>query len=274
MGGEPLVIRVPGKVILAGEHGAVRGGPALVLPLCSRFLELTWEENDSFGLAPGPFRESGELAFRKAASILGQPLPPRLFSVESQIPPRAGLGSSAALAAAVAQYLLPKAGFPELFPLALAIEDIFHGKSSGMDVAAVLSPGLIRFRRGEAPTEILSDWRPALTLHDTGLRSATKDCVEQVTKLAQPELDEKMADAVMSMEKAWSDRSLPSLAKSMEDATQCFAGWNLIPAPVSAQADKLRKAGALAVKPTGSGNGGYLLALWERAPAGSVLSVW
>lgn len=264
-------IRAHGKAILAGEHGAVRGFPAIVTPLLSRSLTLSFSPALEFSVAEGPFREPFTLAMKKAVELLERSLPAANFSLTSDIPPRAGLGSSASLSVAIARYLLPSATFGELFRIALSLEDIFHGKSSGIDVAATLSQGPILFQKGKEP-ETLSDWRPHLYLTDTGLRSSTKICVEQVAEMNRPDLDEKMAAAVAQMKAAFTARDLSLLATSMQGANACFAEWGLVPASAAAQADELKRKGALAVKPTGSGNGGFLLSLWDKPQ--NLLSLW
>jgi mevalonate kinase len=264
-------IRIYGKVILAGEHSAVRGFPAIVAPLFSRSLRLAFTPSNEFSVADGPFREPFTLAMKKAAEALNRPLPAQGFAITSDIPPRAGLGSSASLSVAIARYLLPGATFAELFQLALSLEDIFHGKSSGMDVAAALSPGPILFQKGTEPIA-LSEWRPHLYLTDTNLRSSTKACVEQVAQMNRPDLDEKMAAAVARMNSAFEARNLALLAESMNSAEACFSDWGLIPEPAKNQAAELRAQGALAVKPTGSGNGGFLLSLWDKPQ--DELSLW
>lgn len=269
--GATTSIRIHGKVILAGEHSAVRGHPAIVAPLFSRSLTLTFAPTEEFSVAEGPFREPFTLAMKKAVEILERPLPAMGFTVASDIPPRAGLGSSASLSVAIARFLLPEVPFQELFRLALHLEDIFHGKSSGMDVAAALSKGPILFQKGKEPIA-LNDWRPPLYLTDTNLRSSTKACVEQVVSLNRPDLDEKMASAVARMISAFGAHDLTLLAESMSAAEACFAEWGLIPESAAAQIRELKAQGALAVKPTGSGNGGFLLSLWEKPQ--NMLSIW
>lgn len=267
----PASIRIHGKAILAGEHSAVRGHPAIVAPLFSRSLTLTMAPAGEFSVTEGPFREPFSLAMKKAVEILGRALPSAKFTVASDIPPRAGLGSSASLSVAIARYLLPEAAFPDLFRLALSLEDIFHGKSSGMDVAAALNAGPILFQKGKDPVA-LSDWRPHLYLTDTNLRSSTKACVEQVMQMNRPDLDEKMASAVIEMKSAFETRNLSQLAQAINSAQECFAAWELIPASAAAQIRELKAQGALAVKPTGSGNGGFLLSLWAKPQ--TRLSLW
>jgi len=287
-------VRTHGKVILAGEHGVVRGGEALVFPLRSRSLTLSWgpspdgkyhvrsslspADPESPGGSPlgEPFRE----ALNRALDLTRFTTPHRGYRVqiESDIPVRAGLGSSAALSVAVVRFLAGEgASLAHPFALALELENIFHGKSSGIDVACVLSSVPIRYSRAAPPQDLRMAWRPRLFLLDTGLRSATKDCVMKVEAAGRKDLDERMGRAVAGAKSALqseqSDR-VTELAGALELAASCFEEWGLGPDPALRQQLKLR--GALAVKPTGSGGGGFLLTLWNQPPPGDLglIPVW
>jgi len=255
----------------------VRGRPALVAPLKSRHLRLTANQGPGNGIEmrPGPFRNAFLKTLEKGLSLTGKKLESRWeFGLESDIPPSAGLGSSAALSVAVARFLVPEG---ELFSLALELENIFHGTSSGIDVAAVISPEPILFSKGLAPSPVSPTWVPRFFLYDTGLRSSTKACVEKVSTLGRSDLDERMESAVATMQKALTtNEGLSALAASIETAASCFQEWDLIPPAVRRQIDYLKKAGALAVKPTGSGDGGFLLSLWENDPPAelNLISIW
>jgi mevalonate kinase len=254
------LIRVHGKVILAGEHAVVRGHPAIVLPLQSRSLELSWEESGAFEADATPLGDAFRAAMDTATEILGTQKPRLRFRLKSDIPLKAGLGSSAALSAAISRFLLPSGNYEQHFPLALEIENLFHGRSSGLDVASALLGEPIVFRRGEAPQAIPGGFHASLLyLSDTGLRSSTKDCVEKVSRLQRSEIDQRMQAAVEKI------LSGGSLAEALSEAASCFSDWGLVPASVAGQMRALEKAGALAVKPTGSGDGGFLLSLWPRA---------
>ena len=54
------------------------------------------------------------------------------------------------------------------------------------------------------------------------------------------------------------------LADAMNRAQTCFAEWGLMPPEAEAIAQGERDRGALAVKLTGAGNGGFLVALWPE----------
>jgi mevalonate kinase len=273
-------IVVHGKCILAGEHAVVRGAKAVVFPLKSRSLSLEWEykeTKDQLSCEENSLAEPFRKALSRALEIENTKLPPGHFHfhLKSDIPLRAGLGSSAALSVAVARFLATQnISKSELFPLALELENIFHGTSSGIDVAATLANSPILFARGEKPREIRTSWKPELFLHDTGLRSSTKLCVEKVTRQASSALDEKMAKAAeLAATALQNPNGQALLVQAMEEAADCFSAWNLIPDSVKELSENLKKRGALAVKPTGSGDGGFLLALWpDKAPEGLSIS--
>lgn len=269
-----------GKCILLGEHSVVRGGPALVFPLRSRKLNLSWRPaRPGAGLvsAPGEFHSPLTLALPALAKQSGLPhgLGDWEIRVESEIPTRAGLGSSAALSVALVRFASEAgAHFPDTFSAALALENLFHGRSSGIDVAASLSDGPIRFRRGEGPAPLELRWQPKLYLADTGLRSATKECVEKVERLGDATLDLRMTAAVERAEKALASTDKAAgcraLASAINEGAEVFALWSLVPEEVRRKMQTVREAGALAVKPTGSGDGGYLLSLWDCDPKAEV----
>lgn len=268
-----------GKCILLGEHSVVRGQPAVVLPLSSRSLSLTWENRggaDGVEADAGDFAPAFRAALAEALRLANVTLPAGTwhFTLSSDIPARAGMGSSAALSVAIARFFA-ELGFlgGDLFPFALSLENLFHGKSSGIDVAAVLHGQPIRFQAGVA-TPLPMAWRPHLFLSDTGLRSSTKACVEKVIALNRPDLDERHGRAAdLGIRALAAPYGQELLVEAMNEGLSCFREWDLVPALVEAQIEGLRKAGALAVKPTGSGNGGYLLSLWPEAPSLGLISV-
>jgi mevalonate kinase len=264
-------VRAHGKCILAGEHSVVRGGEALVIPLRSRSLEISWEEGGSgLEIVAGPLSVPFAAALERALRHLNSAVPSLglRVSLRSDIPMRAGLGSSAALAVATVRFLEALGlSCPNPFALALEIENHFHGTSSGIDVACALASSPIAFRRGQPPAELSLGWKPLLYLADTGLRSSTKECVEKVQKAERPDLDQRMSEAVRLAKAALAaidNEELERLGAALEAAGDVFREWGLFAGEDLAR--KLKEAGALAVKPTGSGGGGFLLSLWEKEP--------
>lgn len=272
-----------GKWILLGEHSVIRNFPALVFPLKTKKLRLRFSAD--FDSPPVTSTLGG--ACRRA--LIGAKrfydergksfhFPEGNFELKSSIPVSAGLGSSAALCVAIGRLLVHEgvAQETDLFELCRTMEDEFHGTSSGMDLAVILADRPLLFQRQASPQNVPLNWTPQIFLFDTGLRSSTQESVEKVSQRFQNEkevmekLDQTMAEAVLTALRALSldeERGKPLLIEAIHKGLECFESWDLIPTSVAAQMKELRDGGALAVKPTGSGAGGFLLSLWDQPPS-------
>lgn len=158
-----------GKLLLFGEHAAVYGHPAVGLGLPFVLHANIVLHRDPAGRAgPDTSQATGlvlagmsdEDADRlRAALRLAAEVEPSLsrvagsLSVSSEIPRGAGLGSSAALCAAISRALLApgkKSARPEkrVHLLAHAMEHAYHGTPSGIDTGLALFDGLALLRAG------------------------------------------------------------------------------------------------------------------------------
>lgn len=285
---------VPGKWILAGEHSVLRGGEAIVFPLMSRFLKLTYR--------PEPSVQSFELLGIQLAGQENQNLETVIRSVlvrafeklglrsneisgqlqfESCIRFGAGMGASATLCVSLTR-LFCELGYikqTEMYEFARDLENLFHGESSGVDVAVALGQQPMIFSRHEGFRTFSLEQKPFLYLSYTGVQGVTKECVEKVKSLLheQPEfgqkVDQQMFAAVEKFKssilaKESSVVNLDLWKQLMELAHGCFQQWGLVNPIVERHEQILKKSGALAVKLTGSGGGGYMLSLWETPPQG------
>ncbi len=272
-----------GKWILAGEHAVLRGHPALVFPLKDKALRLTYKKSNT----PLTLKYQGENAdtclpaiwkllhagFEKLGLDSDQ-LQGELHLI-NQIPIGAGLGASAALCVAITRWF--KTDFNaaiNLFKFAKSLEDTLHGQSSGLDIAgsAATEHG-IYFQAGEMQP-VTQTWEPHWQLSFSGESGVTSECIQQVEKLwkqnrRQAEcIDDAMAKSVTQAHAALRDpKHQTSLIEAIQSASQCFESWGLINQPLRKHMDELLAAGALAVKPTGSGQGGYVLSLWDNSPS-------
>lgn len=276
-------LKIFGKWVLAGEHTVLRGGVAIALPHPEFYLafNFTPTSSPSFNVTPP-----------KAASLLKElfkfsniPLPQGNFEIYNSIPLSAGLGSSAALCIALTRWMFQEnlLAHSDLFEHARKLENYFHGKSSGMDIAAILLQKPILFSMHEGAKPLSIQKLPHFTFHDTGLRSSTRDGIEKVEALqkSHPELcthsDKLMQNAALLCYEgllAYSaaeihnrpdtrKTSLKQLQTGMQKAQEAFQNWGLVPPQAKKLADDLLGQGALAVKITGAGGGGFLVALWE-----------
>ncbi len=277
--------RTYGKWILAGEHSVLRGCPALAFPLTSRFLDLEFDPN-SVNLDVDFRGEHGEelkLLFygviENAMSRLKvqEPLHGR-FILDNSLPIGAGLGASAALCGAVARWCQAQSwiGESDVFEFACRLEDLFHGESSGVDLAVSLTAKGIHFVRGGERIPLDIKWWPRLYLSYSGQRGMTAECVAKVKRLFDTDpvlagrLDLVMRQAVDLAEGALANsdeaEGFSELKHALDLGRECFERWELCGGDVQTHMRLLDEAGAVAVKPTGSGGGGYVLSLWKDDP--------
>jgi mevalonate kinase len=282
-----------GKWILTGEHTVLRGGEALVFPLLSKAFHLDFEigkvDDELEVFLDGDHGPEFKALFRAVLDkALGlKKVDPQtvrgVVNISSQIPAGAGLGASAALCVAITRWLQAEGlvAVSEAVEFARQLENIFHGESSGVDVAVVSAEKPLVYKRNQTPHIMSTAWRPNLAISYTGARGVTYDCVQKVKKLFEKnpslaeELDSQMkksverakaaffASSLNPGEKTQKDNDLSRLIESMNLALDCFQKWGLADGAVSDHISKLRSAGALALKPTGSGGGGYVLSLWQ-----------
>ncbi len=213
------VIRVPGKVIIAGEHAVVNGHSALAASV-NLYLTVTISPSNQFTISSETTGESETLSEPQLLSHLTSPeptaspspastlllavhlllahLPPPptvaatlsrvSIAVASDIPPMSGLGSSAALSVgltrAVCRVFSLSIPSDELYTAAKALEDSFHGTSSGLDVFTVLHPGVFvtssRGRHSTLPQPDPTHPRGRVLVVHTGVTRRTGDAVGRV----------------------------------------------------------------------------------------------
>lgn len=275
--------KVSGKWILAGEHAVLRGGPALVFPLNSRQLSMSFvpDHKNLNLILSGPHGDEYQLLFwgvlEKACEIcrIQRAMLTGTFLIESSLPVGTGLGASAALCVAVTRWLAQSNLVSQPYEFARSLENMFHGESSGVDIAVALSGQGLRFTRAGERTPLSFDWHPHWYISYSGKRGVTLECVEQVKSLLAKNselglrLDQQMIAATEQAEQALLKKDLSALTEAINLAGNCFTQWGLSP---ESHIEWLRKNGAVAVKPTGSGGGGYVLSLWKQSPPKEILA--
>jgi mevalonate kinase len=269
------------KAILFGEHAVVYGSPAVAVPLHA--LTARAEVTPRLG---GTHIDS-ELFVGEAdeAPARIQPLLAALHSAQartaqarrtldlrltSSIPYERGLGSSAAVAVAVARAVADLAGVPltadEVFSVSMDAERIAHGSSSGLDGRTVCSPTPIRFHAGRVdPVAVSAPF--TLVLADTGRAGSTSRSVGAVRSelSSDPSRFTPMIDRLGELAEssltplATGDRR--ALGAQMSEAHRTLAALGVSDPGLDRLVAAADAAGALGAKLTGGGRGGCILAL-------------
>lgn len=277
-----------GKWIFSGEHSVLRGGQALVFPLTSRSFNfeytpslepLSIKTDGIFSseiqlIFPGLLQKAFELVSKKNLILQG------LIRIKNDIPLGAGLGASACLCVAIARWLDSMGALEKInvTDLAQQLENVFHGESSGVDVAVAHSARPLIYSRSNNLEFLESKIKPYLYLSYCGSKGLTKECVEKVQMLMKKEpekfkqIDSEMkahtinAIQVFKESTELSNAGLLALGDCIKGASQCFRDWGLYTTEMEKIESRLSQEGAVAVKPTGSGGGGFMLSLWTTIP--------
>lgn len=272
-----------GKWILTGEHILVRGGHALSFPLKELCLDMQYKPNAPLSfLFDGEFSDAKknkffESAVKQAFSHIGKE-PAGAFYLSSKIPLGYGLGSSAAFCLSLSDLFFQLGYIKDVVEFAWNLEHAFHGKSSGSDIQTIYHKKPLIFKSSKNFEFFEPKWHPHIYLYNTGISSSTKKCVEKVSNLFD-QSQEKSNTIYKQMEKSV-DQSIEALSnpskglrlliQAMTEACDCFEEWGLLE-PLHPSIEKLKSLGALAVKPTGAGAGGYLVGLWKNSLPSSQL---
>ena len=226
--------RAPGKVILFGEHAVVYGRPALAVPVTQVQAEAVVEPGErSAGLTivaidlgetitvrAAPDDHPLAAAARLTLVKFGLDNPDWRVTVRSTIPIASGMGSGAAVSAAIVRALteaatrdqgsgirsqgtedrdqpadigrqLPASSFElgapssqpaDISALVYEVERLHHGTPSGIDNTVVVYGQPVYFVRGQPPHTFHIGRPFMLAIADTGIHSPTKIAVGDVRR--------------------------------------------------------------------------------------------
>jgi mevalonate kinase len=280
----------PGKIILFGEHAVVYGRPAIAAPIAqlrAKAIITHSSSNTCTIVAPDlnrhdrlqdlPPDDALALAAWQVlnAAQIAQP-PDVTIYVSSQIPIASGMGSGAAIAAAIIRALAQHLNRPDLqtnervSALTYEVEKIHHGTPSGIDNTVVAYEQPIWFVR-QSPHNQIEPFTVAAPLRfvvaDTGVRSSTKIAVGDVRRQynEQPAKFARVFDACGRIaQTARGAIETGNVVQVGQLMTENHA-WLQKMTVSSPELDRLvaaaLEAGALGAKLSGAGRGGNMIAL-------------
>lgn len=270
------------KAILFGEHAVVYGEPALALPVRTlRAVASIRRIRSGFhldsDLFTGPFEAAPThiapviTALHSSLSHTGLQTGASL-RLRSNIPHGRGLGSSAAVAAAIARATAELTGQPinseGSHQIIQSAEKVAHGNPSGLDARAVASTGIIRFHQSKI-TNIAVGAPQTFVIADSGVVASTANAValvrEQLT--ADPARIRPVISRLGRLSDEASEQLIQAdafeLGKGMDEAQQLLASLGLSHPRLEALIAASKEAGALGAKLTGGGMGGCVIILAE-----------
>lgn len=286
----------PGKIILFGEHAVVYGQPAIAMPVAHLRATAEITPNPSLGgrvLLHAP--DVGEDVWldqapaghplAAAVRIFAQNLPPaeqNLLSnlnitVHSQLPIASGLGSGAAISAALIRALAGLVNRPDyatpaqLSRLTYEVERLHHGTPSGIDNTVVSYEQPVFFQRlagGEVKIEPFAPHTPfTILIGNTGIAAPTKESVGDVRR--QWQVNPAAFEALFN-ECGWIARQartaletgqIAHMGELMNQNQAVLEKMTVSSPELERLITAARSAGAWGAKLSGGGRGGNMIAL-------------
>lgn len=289
------IASAPGKVILCGEHAVVYRQPAIALPLHEVRAYATVEAATGGGIvcdAPDlgerwrvherPDHPLGQLITATLGRLGVGTDVSLLITLHSDIPIAGGMGSGAALGAALVRALAAFVDQPltaaEVAALVYEGERAYHGTPSGIDNTVVSYEQPIWFRRGSDGTpsviEPFAVRTPFhLTIGDTGVRAPTLVTVGGVRERWQRDrqryeaLFAQIGTVVQHVRTALAQGQVDRLGALLDQNQALLEQVGVSSPELETLVTAAREAGALGAKLSGGGGGGIMLALGttERA---------
>ncbi len=284
---KPVEGSAPGKAILVGEHAVVYGRPAIAVPVAEvratvrvapaapgQGLTIAAPEiRRRFALAGAADNEPLAVAARLALHHAGAAEPDAVCTVRSGIPVASGMGSGAAVSAALIRALSAFLGQPldneTLSGLVYEVERLYHGTPSGIDNTVVAYEQPIFFVRGQGAEPLIVGAPFTLLIADTGVRSATKTVVERVRRARERDavrfdaLFDQVSDIALQAREAIASGNIGALGPLLDENHDLLIEMGVSSPQLDDLVETARFAGALGAKLSGAGRGGCIIALVE-----------
>lgn len=280
----------PGKIILFGEHAVVYGRPAIAMPLShlrakaaitptkAADIQLVAPQiQRQWALSNAPRNNPLALTVRLFMQRCGlRQLPPFTLTVNSDIPIASGMGSGAAITAAILRSLSDHFDQPHLLDketlseMVYEVEKVHHGTPSGIDNTVVTYERPLFFVR-RLPHNLIETITVTQSLRFligmSGESSQTKRVVGDVRRRWQQEKPtfEKLFDAcgriALAARTAVEKGEVHNLGQLMDENHHYLDLMTVSSSKLNALTKAANDAGALGAKLSGAGRGGNMITL-------------
>ena len=253
------------KIILIGEHAVVYGYPAISLPLLE--VEVTCRVVPA--TTPWRLFEEDTLSMAVYASLEYLNITDAYIrcQIDSAIPEKRGMGSSAAISIAairaVFDYYQEKLPRDVLEILVNRAEMIAHMNPSGLDAKTCLSDQPIRFIKNVGFEELAMDLSAYLVIADTGVYGHTREAIQVVESKGKEALPflYALGELTQQAEEAIKARDAVKLGEILTKAHGNLKEIGVSSLEADALVETALHHGALGAKMSGGGLGGCIIAL-------------
>ena len=253
------------KIILIGEHAVVYGYPAISLPLLE--VEVTCRVVPA--TTPWRLFEEDTLSMAVYASLEYLNITDAFIrcQIDSAIPEKRGMGSSAAISIAAIRAVFDyfEAELPRdvLEILVNRAEMIAHMNPSGLDAKTCLSDQPIRFIKNVGFEELAMDLSAYLVIADTGVYGHTREAIQVVESKGKEALPflYALGELTQQAEGAIKARDAVMLGEILTKAHGNLKEIGVSSLEADALVETALHHGALGAKMSGGGLGGCIIAL-------------
>lgn len=269
-----LLATAPLKVILFGEHAVMAGYGCISLavnPISS--VTVCSPGNGAINVT-----DSSSNFFRLDLKT-GMSMTNNVVNINVAAPFGCGLGTSASFSVlAAAAIVADSVGFDDnlrdyatdaqkklIKSIANAIENKFHGKTSGVDVETIFHGGLIYYRcffAEQITMEHLKNFK--IMIYHSGIKKNTGKVLQRKFTEKKESILQRIKNIVERVRVVMSNKfSLNEIYPFIRENQDCLVELGLVPDEMKAVVKQLRETG-IESKITGAGDGGCLVTIVEK----------